>query len=431
MGVYFADLHIHSKYSRACSTALDFKYLEKYARLKGINLLGTGDFTHPKWIQELRQSLSENGDGIYTTSSGFPFVLQTEISLMYTQDSKGRKIHLILLAPDIETAEQITGYLKKNGRVDYDGRPIFGMSCPEFTENVKQISDKIEIIPAHAWTPWFGIFGSASGFDSVEECFQDQTKHIFALETGLSSDPEMNWRLSALDKYTLVSNSDLHSYWPWRLGRECNVIEMKKLTYDNLIKAIRTKEGFKQTIEFWPHEGKYHYDGHRNCNVVFEPSESIKNKNICPVCRKNLTIGVAHRVEQLADRALGEKPKNAVPFTYLIPLSELLAKLLGKGVSTKQVWDEYNKILKNFGTEYNVLLNATKEELEKTTHPKIAEIILKNRTDEIKWKPGYDGVYGEPIIEAIDCVAKEEKEDAPLIKQPPKQKVKQKSLADF
>jgi len=428
MGSYLADLHIHSKYSRACSQTLDIKNLEKYAKVKGINLLGTGDFTHPKWIEEIKQNLKEKKQGIYCTQTGFPFILQSEISLIYTQDNKGRKVHLILLAPDLDAVDQITEYLKTKGRIDYDGRPIFGIPCPEFVESIKKISDDIEIIPAHVWTPWFGLFGSKSGFDSVKECFKDQAKHIYALETGLSSDPEMNWQLSALDKYTLVSNSDLHSYWPWRLGRECNHFELKELTYKNLIKAIRTKNGFIETIEFWPHEGKYHYDGHRACNVCFDPSESAKYNNICPVCKRPLTIGVLSRVKELADREHGEKPKDAIPFKNLIPLSELIAKKLGTSVATKKVWDEYYKILKHFKSEYDILLNATKEQLLELTHPKIAEIIIKNRKTGIQWKPGYDGVYGEPIIESIDG---KEKSGPKEEKREVKPMIRQKSLSDF
>jgi uncharacterized protein (TIGR00375 family) len=428
MGTYLADLHIHSKYSRACSTSLEIQNLEKYAEIKGINLLGTGDFTHPIWIEEIKANLAEAEPGIYRTKTGFPFVLQTEVSLMYSQGGRGRKVHLVLLAPNLDSVQQITEYLKSKGRVDYDGRPIFGIPAPEFVEKVKQISDEIEVIPAHVWTPWFGLFGSKSGFDSVKECFQDQAKHIFALETGLSSDPEMNWMLSSLDKYTLISNSDLHSYWPWRLGRECNQIELKELTYKNLIQAIRTKKGFVQTFEFWPDEGKYHYDGHRACGICFGPEESMQHKKICPVCKKELTIGVMHRVQELADRKIGEKPENAVPFKHLIPLSELIAKKFNTTVATKKVWEEYNKILKPFKSEYDVLLNSTKEQLEELTHPKIAGIIVANRGKEIKWKPGHDGVYGEPIIEAINSSKKEEKTKTPQISE---KKVAQRSLGDF
>ena len=263
---------------------------------------------------------------------------------------------------------------------------------------MKNISNHIEIIPAHIWTPWFSLFGSKSGFDSIQECFEDQTKHIHALETGLSSDPAMNWRLSALDKYTLISNSDSHSHWPWLLGRECNIFELKKQTYNKIINILKTKQNFVETIEFWPHEGKYHYDGHRNCNVMMNPKQAMQHKNICPVCRRPLTIGVLHRVEELADREESYKPKGAIPFRNLIPLSELIAGILQSGVATKKVWAEYNKLIKQFGNEFNVLLEAKKAQLANVTHEKIADVIIKNREQKIEVQPGYDGVYGKPII---------------------------------
>src|SRR3990167_9544987 len=319
-----ADLQIHSRFSRATSTTLNLSNLEKYARLKGINLLGTGDFTHPKWFAELKNELKEDDSGILTSKTGFHFVLQGEISNIYTQDGKARRIHTLLLARNFEIVEQINKALLKKGRLDYDGRPIFGFSCIELVEMMKEIDDEIEIIPAHAWTPWYGIFGSMSGFDSVEECFKEQSKHIYAIETGLSSDPAMNWRISKLDKYTLVSSSDAHSFWPWRLGRECNIFNID-LSYDAILQSIRKRKGFVETVEMWPHEGKYHYTGHRACNVCLSPTEAIKMNDICPKCKSKLTVGVAQRVEMLADRPEGFIPKGAVPFRNLIPLSEVIA----------------------------------------------------------------------------------------------------------
>jgi len=392
-----ADLHMHSKYSRATSKQLDIANLEKYGKIKGLDLIGTGDFTHPKWIKELKADLVEDGSGILKTTSGFPFVLQTEISLVYTQDGKGRRVHQVVLAPNFEVVDQITEYLLSKGRVDYDGRPIFKIPSPEFVERLKSISNDIEIIPAHIWTPWFGLLGSKSGFDSVKECFQDQTKHIFSLETGLSSDPAMNWRLTNLDKYSLVSNSDSHSFWPWRIGRECNVFDID-LNYKSLIKALHTKEGFKETIEVDPGYGKYHFDGHRNCNVCLEPSESVKLRDICPSCGKPLTIGVLHRIEELADRPEGYELKDAVPFKTLIPLSELISGLLNTGVATQKTWKVFNELISKFGSEYNVLLNATKEELEKVADEKLTETIILNRAGKIKVNPGYDGEYGIPVL---------------------------------
>ena len=394
----FADLQIHSRFSRATSKHLNLSNLEKYARLKGLNLLGTGDFTHPKWIAELKNELKENGSGILTSKSGFKFVLQGEISNMYTQDGKGRRIHSLLMARNFEVVEQINKALLKKGRLDYDGRPIFGFSCIELVEMMKSIDETIEIIPAHVWTPWFGLFGSATGFDSVEECFKDQSKHIHAIETGLSSDPAMNWRISKLDKYTLVSSSDAHSFWPWRLGRECNVFNIK-WSYDELMGAIRKKKNFVETIEMWPHEGKYHYTGHRACKICLSPKESMKLKNICPVCKKKLTVGVAQRIEDLADRKEGYVPKNAVPFRNIISLSEVIAGTIKAPVASKKVWEEYYKLTNVFGNEFNVLLNADEKEINKATTEKIANNIMRNRSMKIPFLPGYDGEYGIPVFD--------------------------------
>jgi uncharacterized protein (TIGR00375 family) len=285
---------------------------------------------------------------------------------------------------------------------------------------LKGIDKDIEIIPSHIWTPWYSIFGSMSGFDSVEECFKDQSKYIHALETGLSSDPSMNWRLSNLDKYTLLSNSDSHSFWPWRIGRECNIFDLKELTYKNLINAIRTREGLIETIEVNPSFGKYHLTGHRICNVCLEPKESLKLKNVCPKCGRKLTIGVAQRVETLADRPEGYRPKDAISFKTLIPLSELLAKILNSSVATNKVWKEYYKIVNHFGSEFKALLKATKEELNKVTDERITNIILTNREGKIEVKGGYDGIYGVPKIGEKDIIEEETKP-----------KHKQTGLSDF
>ncbi|MCX6709552.1 MAG: endonuclease Q family protein [Candidatus Woesearchaeota archaeon] len=389
-----ADLHIHSKYSRATSGQLDIENLERYARIKGLSLLGTGDFTHPRWISELKSSLSEDGTGILKTRTGFNFILQTEISLMYSQGGKGRKIHLLLLAKNFEIADAISGMLGKRGRLDYDGRPIFGINSIEFAEKIKEIDNSIEIIPAHIWTPWFGLFGSMSGFDSVEECFSDQAKHIRMLETGLSSDPQMNWRLSKLDRYSLISNSDCHSFWPWRLGRECNIAEVKKLSYDSIVNALATKEGFIETIEVDPAYGKYHFDGHRNCRVRMSPDESIKNKNICPVCRKEMTIGVLHRVNELSDRDENFVLKTGVPFRRIIPLSEILSASMKSAVSSKAVWKSYYELIKPFGSEMNVLLETPEDEIKKILGDRISALIMKNREGNLEVNAGYDGEYG-------------------------------------
>ncbi len=393
-----ADLHIHSHYSRATSKLMNMEELSKYAKVKGVNLLGTGDFTHPHWFSELKNRLTEVSSGIYEYN-GMKFLFSTEISLIYTQGGRGRKVHNVILAPDCETAEKITDWLKTKGRVDYDGRPIFGFSCIELVEAMRNIDDKIEVIPAHIWTPHFGAMGASSGFNSVEECFGDQARHIHALETGLSSDPKMNWRLSALDRYSLVSFSDSHSPWPWRLGREATVFDLKELDYSNMIKAIRTREGLTETLEFFPEEGKYHYDGHRACGVCMEPGESIRAGNVCPVCRRPLTIGVLHRVEELADREEGFRPEGARPFRSLIPLSEIIASILGTGlVSSRKVWAEYNRLIEAFGSEYRVLMEAGQGEMARVVDPRIAEAVVRVRNGQVRMQPGFDGEYGRPLF---------------------------------
>jgi uncharacterized protein (TIGR00375 family) len=416
---FISDLHLHSRFSRATSNKLNIPNLEQHAKLKGIGLLGTGDFMQPEWQKEIKQELQDDGSGIYRTKSGFPFILSNEISLMYKQNNKGRRIHVVLFAPNIDVVDQITAYFKKFGRVDYDGRPIFGKSAIEVTENLKQISNDIEIIPAHIWTPWFGALGSKSGFDSIQEAFGDQAKHIHSYETGLSSDPQMNWRLSSLDKYTTLSFSDAHSFWPWRIGREATLFDFNKLSYANLIKAIRTREGYAGTIEVNPNYGKYHFDGHRNCGVSFSPEESKKFGGVCPVCGKKLTIGVLYRVEELADRPEGYTPKDVAECHTLIPLSELIASINKTAVSSKKAWEIYNKLLAKFGSEFNVLLNASQYDLEKASDKNLAEFIIKNRTNDIYVKPGYDGVYGEPIFTH---------EDVPTVR---RFKKPQKTLFDF
>lgn len=378
---------------------MNIENIEKYAKLKGVNLIGTGDFTHPLWLEELKGNLRENNGLFQFKDKDVFFILQTEVSNIYN-DGKTRKIHNVILAPNFDIIDQINDFLKDYGKLAADGRPILtNINCAELVENLMKISKDIMIIPAHIWTPWFSLFGSKSGFDSIEECFKDQTKHIFALETGLSSDPEMNWRLSALDRFSLVSNSDSHSPWPTRLGRELNALETK-MTYKDVIKTIKERkpESFLYTIEVDPSYGKYHWDGHRNCDVRLKPKESIKYNNICPVCRRELTIGVLHRVEELADRPEGFKPENAIPFKRLIPLSELLAFVFNTKPFTKKVWNESMKITNEFGSELNVLLEAPEEKLKLITHEKIVKIIMKNRNGKLKIQPGYDGVYGKLVL---------------------------------
>jgi len=391
-----ADLHIHSHYSRATSDKMNIEELSRNAKIKGIDILGTGDFTHPIWIKELEKKLTKE-DGIYDYDNT-KFILSAEISLIYKKGDKTRKIHNVIFAPDFDVVKQIIDYLSKKGRLDYDGRPIFGITCEDFTENLMSISKDIEIVPAHIWTPWFSLFGSMSGFDSVEECFGDQTKHIHALETGMSSDPAMNWQLSQLDKYTLISNSDSHSPYPWRLGREANVFDLKKVDYKSIIDAIRTRKNFLFTVETSPSYGKYHFDGHRNCNFSCEPEQSKKHKNLCPICGKPLIIGVLNRVEELADRKLGFRPKGAIDFKTLLPLSEIIATTLGYQPFSKRVQEIHNMFIERFKNEFNVLLNVEKSQLAKV-HQRAADLIIRNRQGKIKVKPGFDGVYGELIAE--------------------------------
>ncbi|MEM7817839.1 MAG: endonuclease Q family protein [Candidatus Aenigmatarchaeota archaeon] len=367
--------------------------------MKGLHVLGTGDFTHPRWLDELKRMLkpSPGEDGLYAYG-GVRWVLQAEISLIYTQDGRQRRVHHVILAPNFEVADQINEWLDTKGRRDYDGRPTFGFSSIELVESMMGISRDIAIIPAHAWTPWYAIFGSKSGFDSIEECFGDQAKHIFAVETGMSSTPAMNWRLSKLDRISLVSNSDSHSPVSWRLGREANAFDLKKSSYRAIIDAIRTRKGFAFTIETPAEYGKYHWDGHRFCSFSCSPAETRRLGGRCPRCGRELTIGVEYRVEQLADRPEGFVPEGAVPFKPLIPLAELVALAKNSGIATQRVRETYDALIARFGSELAVLLDAPQSELLSIVNEKIADLILRNRAGRIKIQPGYDGVYGKPVL---------------------------------
>jgi len=392
--VLFGDFHIHSKYSRACSTNISFENLVKWAKIKGINLLGTGDFTHPLWIKEIKEKLVEK-NGFYFYED-FPFIITGEISFIYTK-GRGRRIHLVVLVPSIAIAEKINSYFDTLGRRDYDGRPIFGISCEEFVKQMRKISEDIEIIPAHIWTPYFGVFGSMSGFDSLKEAFGDEFENIHAIETGMSSDPEMNWRIAELEKKSIVSFSDAHSFWPFRLGREATIFH-KVNSYSEIIQQIR-ENSFISTIETDPAYGKYHYDGHANCNFSSSPEETKKLNGICPICKKHLTIGVDNRVGQLANHPIGFKTKNAKPYYKILPLHEILSLFLGTAMESKAVWNLYNSLIENFETEFNILLNVSEGEfVKKDINPKLIELIIKNREEKIKVKPGYDGEYGKAVI---------------------------------
>ena len=392
----FADLHIHSKYSRATSKNLSLENLEKYARIKGLDLLGTGDFQHPKHWQDIDKGLTEK-EGVFYSKTGFPFILQTEISLMFSQGGKRRAVHLIVFSPSKEVALEVIKYLLSRGRIDYDGRPIFGISGKDFVRDLKEINDLIEIIPAHCMTPWFGIFGSDTGFDSLRECFEEQAGKIYAIESGMSASPDMLWRFK--ENVNIVSFSDSHSFWPFRLGREATIFEVGELSYKEIIKAIRTGEGLIGTIETPPEYGKYHYDGHRNCGFSCSPSETKKLNGICPKCGKKLTIGVDYRVDEIAKEGEGYRPEKAKMFFKLLPLHELIALNLKSGMESKKTWEAYNELIGKFGNELKILLDVSREDLLKEEiDEKLVELILFNRKGKLQVKPGFDGEYGEVLM---------------------------------
>ena len=425
-----ADLHLHSKYSRATSQRMNVEEIARFAEAKGLTVVGTGDFTHPEWMAELKTHLTEHDDkGLYTVKSRpespIRFMVTGEISTVFEWDGKTKKIHHVLLVPSLEVAEQVSERLERFGDLEADGRPTLSMTAAELVEEVLEVDGWNEVIPAHAWTPWFSVFGAFSGFDRMEDCYQDMTGKIHALETGLSSDPPMNWRLSSLDRYTLVSNSDSHSPYPWRIGREANVFELKDVDYKSIVDAIRSGDPkrFLFTIETDPAYGKYHWTGHRKCGVSLPPSEAIRLGNICPVCGRPLTKGVEQRVEELADRPEGYKPEGKPSYIRLLPLSEIIAEVLGaSSPALKQVWEAYWKLVDAFRDEYTVLIDTPLEELRKVVDERIAQAIVRVREGKVKVIPGYDGVYGRLILEP-----EEEAEEA--LKKA--FKTSQKSLTDF
>ena len=396
-----ADLHVHSKYSRATSKDMDVDSIALWAHRKGINLVGTGDFTHPAYGKELKQKLVPAEDGLFALKGpdrGVRFMLTSEISNIYSAKGKTRRIHNVLTAPSFEAVDKISLALSRLGRLDYDGRPIFGFSAKDLVKLVMDASSSCMVIPAHAWTPWYSVFGSKSGFDSIEECFEDQARHIHAIETGLSSDPPMNWRVKALDGITLISNSDAHS--PEKLGREANVFDCT-MSYMDIVSAIlsKDKKRFLYTVEFFPEEGKYHFDGHRNCKVSFSPEQSRRHDGICPVCGKPLTIGVLNRVDSLATRNDGVVPDNAIPFRHLIPLKEIIADMLGTGVNTVGVNRLYTGVVIDKGIpELDILQNMPAAELRDMLPENVLTGILKVRNSKVTITPGYDGEYGRISI---------------------------------
>jgi uncharacterized protein (TIGR00375 family) len=411
---FIADLHIHSCYSRATSAEMVPEGIWKWAQMKGITVVGTGDFTHPKWFKELGEKLEPTGNGLFQLKEELRpetvpescradvfFLLSVEISCIYKKHDRTRKVHCLVFVPDFASAAKFNLALSRIGNIKSDGRPILGLDAKELLKITLDASPQAMFIPAHAWTPHFSVFGAASGFDSLEECFEELTPHIYAIETGLSSDPAMNWRLSALDGITLISNSDAHS--APKLGREANILDVE-VSYGAITHAIKTREQFMGTIEFFPEEGKYHYDGHRACDVRFAPGETKQHDYRCPACGKRLTIGVMHRVELLADRKHGFKPPGAPPYYSLIPLQEVLAEARGVvGANSKSVQGDYMSLLARLGNEFKILMDAPLVEIERAASPLVAEAIARMRAGKVHIKPGYDGEYGKiKIFEAAE-----------------------------
>lgn len=405
-----ADLHIHSRFSMATSKEGTPENLDFWARKKGISLIGTGDFTHPVWREELKERLVSEGNGLYRLrdeyvkeeSRKFPgegtrFVVSGEISSIYKKNGKTRKVHNVILLPGLEAADAMAQRLEKIGNIHSDGRPILGLDSHDLLEMMLDVCPEGILIPAHIWTPHFSVLGAKSGFDSVEECFEELAPYIHALETGLSSDPAMNWRISKLDRYQLVSNSDAHS--PSKLGREANLLDID-CSYEGLYRAIQTGEGLEGTVEFFPEEGKYHFDGHRKCGVSLSPVEAERLGGICPVCGKKLTMGVDHRVEQFADRAEGFVKKDGKKYESLVPLPEVISTCMGYSAASKKVQGCFEQMIQTLGTEFDILRNVPSEDIKSCAGERIAEGIENVRTGNVKRIPGYDGEYGK--IELFD-----------------------------
>jgi uncharacterized protein (TIGR00375 family) len=408
-----SDLHIHSKYSRACSSLLTLENIEKTCEIKGINLVGTGDFSFPAWFKEIKDKLLEiDNTGLFklktSNNDKVKFILSNELSLVYKKNGKTRRIHLVIHAPDLKSVSKLNDFLDKNYNIRSDGRPILGLSAERLMERLFSIDERFIVYPAHIWTPWYAVFGSMSGFTTLEECFDIWTPYIYALETGLSSDPEMNWRLRSLDDITLLSSSDAHSL-P-NLGREATVFDLKKPSYEEIYLVIKNKWNtntlsladqkkkpfLSHTIEFYPEEGMYHLDGHRSCSVCLEPQETENLRRLCPRCGRPLVVGVLNQINALADRATGEKPKNAANFVKLVELDKIIAESLNlKSRSAKKVLAIYENLIKALGPELNILENSPIKEIEKHSNPKIALGIDRVRCGKLKINPGYDGVYGE------------------------------------
>lgn len=402
---YTADLHLHSPFAYACSKYLTLENITARAKVKGIDLLATADFTHPKWLEALKAKLTPSGDGLYSFN-GIQFLLGTEVSLVYSQGGRSRRVHLLVFVPDFGTVDRLVQELAQGGnKLESDGRPTLKMSARDFTRMVLDLNPATVIIPAHVWTPWYGLFGTKSGFESLEECFLDMTAQIHAIETGLSSDPAMIWPVDELKQRTIVSFSDAHS--PANLGRELTVFQGEP-SYQAFAESL-AKQGVKYTVEFYPEEGKYHYSGHRKCGVRQTPEETQSLGSRCPVCGRPLTLGVLHRVESaypgdplgitthIKNDADGfvRNGQGRPPFIRLVPLGELIADALGRGQATKGVVMEYNRLTQELGSELEILMSAGRDALEKVAGEKFAQSILKARVGDVEVEPGFDGVYGK------------------------------------
>jgi uncharacterized protein (TIGR00375 family) len=395
-----ADLHLHSSYARACSRELNFENNSAWAKIKGINLLSSADFTHPIWWEETKKKLKEKGNGFFEFG-GVDFILGGEVSVIYSQGGKLRRVHLLLFAPDIPTVEKINKELSKRGKLASDGRPILGLTSQQIAQIVLEAHPDSLIIPAHAWTPWFGVYGSKGGFDSLEECFGEYAKYIYAIETGLSSDPLMNWQIEELDNRSITSFSDAHSL-P-KMGRELTIFtDWGNRGYAGLVDALKNQK-IDYTLEFYPEEGKYHSTGHRNCNIRLNSEETKASGGICPVCGKGLTVGVMYRLNSLAKREVStsregllNKPTHAPrpPFMNLVSLVEIIAEAMGKPTSSIHVKNEFFKLVKELSNELDLLTRLEVEAIQKITHPRVAEGVQKVREGSIVIEPGYDGVYG-------------------------------------
>ena len=412
----FADLEVHSKYARAVSSSMNVPTIAEWADKKGISLVGSGDFTHPMWFRELRSQLAEDSYGVYKLKGGklkSRFLLTSEVSCIYLHDGKGRRVHILVYLPGFGEVEKFNNALSSHGaNLFSDGRPIIGLTLSQVATLALEASPKALIIPAHVWTPWFGFYGSMSGYDSLNEAFDDLVKHIPAVETGLSSDPAMNWKIGELTGKSIVSFGDAHS--PQKLGREATVFEIKHLSYDAIYNAFWDKgeDKIAFTIEFYPEEGKYHYTGHRKCNVVYSPNEARKLGMTCPVCGKSLTLGVASRVETLATtdvetiseidplgvRWIKEKKSTRPGYVMLVPLLEILSESLGLGVATQGVTSLYDHLVTRFGSEFDVLLKTKISDLENVAGTKVSEAVSKVRSGDIFIKPGFDGIFGKVKI---------------------------------